>query len=221
MSPTTKPFNGAVRCEWFQSPTQVTFTFYVRDRQEDDVRVQATDRSLTVTILLDPSGREYQYNVDHFYAPVTPDAAVINVRPMKIEISLKKASEMQWPALEALGNEAPKLAAPSLTDSSSNAAAVATNSSVPSKELKYPNSRGKDWSAVKIDDDDVKPEGEQALNALFQQIYGNGTDEQRRAMMKSFVESNGTVLSTNWDDVGKREVKMEPPTGMEPKPYTS
>ncbi|KAH9601273.1 SGS domain [Trypanosoma melophagium] len=219
MSPTTKPFNGAVRCEWFQSPTQLTFTFYVRDRNEDDVRVQATDQSLTVTILLDPSGREYQYNIERFYAPLTPDSAVINVRPMKIEITLKKASEMQWPALEALESEAPKLTTPPLSDT--NNTATVANTSVPSRELKYPNSRGKDWSAVKIDDDDVKPEGEQALNALFQQIYGNGTDEQRRAMMKSFVESNGTVLSTNWEDVGNREVKMEPPTGMEPKSYTS
>lgn len=28
-----------------------------------------------------------------------------------------------------------------------------------------------------------------------------GDEDQRRAMMKSFVESNGTVLSTNWQEV--------------------
>ena len=29
-------------------------------------------------------------------------------------------------------------------------------------------------------------------------IYGRGSDEQRKAMIKSFTESGGTVLSTNW-----------------------
>lgn len=34
-------------------------------------------------------------------------------------------------------------------------------------------------------------------------------------MMKSFTESGGTVLSTNWDEVGKAPVKGSPPEGME------
>jgi hypothetical protein len=29
------------------------------------------------------------------------------------------------------------------------------------------------------------------------------------------VESGGTVLSTNWDEVGKGEVKVTPPPGLE------
>ena len=33
-------------------------------------------------------------------------------------------------------------------------------------------------------------------------------------MMKSFQESNGTVLSTNWDEVGKKPVECTPPEGM-------
>lgn len=38
-------------------------------------------------------------------------------------------------------------------------------------------------------------------------------------MMKSFVESGGTVLSTNWDEVGKGEVKGSPPAGLEMKKW--
>ena len=38
-------------------------------------------------------------------------------------------------------------------------------------------------------------------------------------MVKSFTESGGTVLSTNWQDVGKREVKGSPPKGLEMKSW--
>jgi suppressor of G2 allele of SKP1 len=35
--------------------------------------------------------------------------------------------------------------------------------------------------------------------------------DAQRAMMKSIVESQGTVLSTNWEDVGSRRVAPQPP----------
>lgn len=62
-------------------------------------------------------------------------------------------------------------------------------------------------------------EGDAALNKLFQQIYSDGSDDVRRAMNKSFMESGGTVLSTNWIDVGKRKVEMNPPDDVEWKKY--
>lgn len=63
----------------------------------------------------------------------------------------------------------------------------------------------KDWSkveqAVTEELKQDKPEGEEALKKLFQDIYGQGDEDSRRAMYKSFIESNGTVLSTNWKEV--------------------
>lgn len=43
--------------------------------------------------------------------------------------------------------------------------------------------------------------GDKQLNELFQKLYANATDEQRRAMIKSYQESNGTALSTDWSTV--------------------
>lgn len=55
------------------------------------------------------------------------------------------------------------------------------------------------------------------MNKLFQNIYGNADPEKKRAMVKSFQTSGGTVLSTNWDEVSKTDYEKErqAPKGME------
>jgi suppressor of G2 allele of SKP1 len=53
------------------------------------------------------------------------------------------------------------------------------------------------------------------LQNFFKSIFAQGDEDTRRAMMKSFVESNGTVLSTNWKEVGAKKIECTPPEGME------
>lgn len=89
----------------------------------------------------------------------------------------------------------------------------------------YPTSSHvhRNWDKLAADiekeEKNEKLEGDAALNQLFQKIYGEGSDEVKRAMNKSFVESNGTVLSTNWADVGSKKVECKPPDSMEFKKY--
>ncbi|PNH05200.1 Protein SGT1 B [Tetrabaena socialis] len=62
-------------------------------------------------------------------------------------------------------------------------------------------------------------DGGDPLNNFFKKIFSQGDEDTQRAMMKSFVESNGTVLSTNWNEVGKKKVDCTPPEGMEVHKY--
>ncbi len=46
-----------------------------------------------------------------------------------------------------------------------------------------------------------------AVDGFFKKLYAGSDPDTRRAMMKSFQESNGTALSTNWSEVGKGKVE--------------
>ncbi|PVZ97421.1 hypothetical protein BB558_006584, partial [Smittium angustum] len=85
----------------------------------------------------------------------------------------------------------------------------------------YPSSssKAKNWEALEkeIEKEDSVKETNSDISALFSKIYSDADDDTRRAMIKSYVESNGTALSTNWGEVGKGPVKVQPPKGMEPK----
>ena len=57
------------------------------------------------------------------------------------------------------------------------------------------------------------------MNEFFQRLYADADDDTRRAMLKSYQESGGTTLSTNWDEVGKGKVEVKPPEGSEWKKW--
>uniref|UniRef100_A0A6G3MI13 Protein SGT1 homolog A (Trinotate prediction) n=1 Tax=Henneguya salminicola TaxID=69463 RepID=A0A6G3MI13_HENSL len=75
----------------------------------------------------------------------------------------------------------------------------------------------KNWDKIAEDltKNEEKPTGESALMEFFRDIYSKGDEELRRAMDKSFVESKGTVLSTNWSEVGSKTVEIKTPDNVE------
>jgi len=72
-----------------------------------------------------------------------------------------------------------------------------------------PYASKKNWDKIdqemKKDLENEKPEGDAALNGLFKQIYERADEDTRRAMMKSYQTSGGTVLSTNWGEVAEKD----------------
>jgi len=89
------------------------------------------------------------------------------------------------------------------------------------KHINRPYSSTKDWNKIeqnlKKDEENEKPEGDEALQKLFRDIYGKANSDTRRAMNKSFQTSGGTVLSTNWKEVKEKDYEKErtAPKGME------
>ncbi|KAI3316966.1 SGS-domain-containing protein [Xylariaceae sp. AK1471] len=85
----------------------------------------------------------------------------------------------------------------------------------------YPTSSKKgpkDWDHIDVDDDEKAPE-DADVNSFFQKIYKSGDEDMKRAMMKSFIESNGTALSTSWDDAKSKTYPTQPPDGAEAKKW--
>lgn len=201
-----------IRHEWFQTATHVTVEVFVKGRKKDQVKVQLQPRSVEVVIGLD-TGSEYQLNLD-LADEITPTESKFEVLSTKIEIKMKKARTVKWEALE--GQAGSVKAWDSVVDQSGPSAHAYPSSS------RHAAKTGRDWDKLAKEsgaDEEEKLEGDAALNKVFAGIYKNASDEQRKAMMKSFQESGGTVLSTNWEEVGKGEVKGSPPNGMEMKKW--
>jgi len=153
-------------------------------------------------------GSEFNLDLD-LCDKVIPEQTTTTFLSTKVEIKLKKANNNKWETLESVPGS--KIITTRKWDDTSGV-----------DKHTYPSSNPKgrvNWDKVATDEikkyGDDKLEGDAALNKVFQDIYANGSDEQKRAMMKSFVESGGTVLSTNWDEVGKSAVKGSPPQGLE------
>ena len=199
-----------IKHDWYQTETTVVVEVRIKNLKAEDVKVDFNTKSLSVTAKL-PSGSEYSLEIDLSHE-IVPSKSTFKVLSTKLEIKLIKRDGLRWTVLE--GDD--PLAPPNVSAATQPAKDV-------SKPPSYPGTSKKDWSQIERDIEkeleNDKPEGEAALNDLFAKIYKDGDDNLRRAMNKSFSESGGTVLSTNWDEISKGKTDVKPPDGMEYKKW--
>ncbi|CAN6914206.1 unnamed protein product [Brassica oleracea] len=197
------------RHDYYQKPEEVVVTIFAKGIPKQNVNIDFGEQILSVVI--DVPGEEEAYHLQpRLFGKIVPEKCRYEVLSTKVEIRLAKAEIITWASLEH-GKVPAVLPKPNV-------------SSEVSVRPAYPSSKKvKDWdkleAEVKKQEKDEKLEGDAALDKSLREMYSNADEDMRRAMSKSFVESNGTVLSTNWKEVGAKTIESTPPDGMELKKW--
>ncbi|KAF1749943.1 hypothetical protein GCK72_016488 [Caenorhabditis remanei] len=197
---------GRPRHDWFQSDSDVVLTILKRNVPLDDCHVEiSNENKITVK-----QGDEILFE-GTLFSEVKNNDFTVQCTTAKIEIRLPKLIRHQrWNSLLSDGQGgAPTAPIAIPIPPSSTPSTTATTK--------------KNWDAIEKEavkaEEDEKLEGDAAVNKMFQKIYADASDDVRRAMMKSYSESNGTVLSTNWNEISKKKTETQPPACMEYKKF--
>lgn len=228
-----------IRHEWYQTHDNVVVSLFAKGVPKDRATIEIQNRSLTISFPL-PTGSDYDFSLDPLHGQIDAAASIAKVMSTKVEFTLRKSSPGEmWPKLESdtpvidadkrpHGDACEEVKRAVLADRPANSGPSYPTSSKsgpknwdkvaddltkkPQKEKK----EGEDGGGDGLEDD---YEGADPVNGFFQQLYARADPDTKRAMMKSYQESNGTALSTNWAEVGKGKVETQPPDGMEAKPW--
>ncbi|AGO10130.1 AaceriAAR138Cp [[Ashbya] aceris (nom. inval.)] len=200
------------RMEWYQTTQKVTISLFVSKlpSSRDEVTVLVENgKDLTISYPIADGSSEFQYALTLAH-PVDPNGYSVVVLTKKVEVVLQKNDSIHWKTLEDVGQSDIQ----SFTASDPSASDPPSTSS----NLQYPSSSRKriNWDALELDEAE---EEHQSADAFFQSLYANADPDTKRAMMKSFLESGGTALNTNWSEVSKGRIEPSLPDGVEMKEF--
>jgi len=162
---------------------------------------------LSVSSPIPGSESEYSLELDLLHE-IDPNQCTHITMSTKIEIKMKKIQGLRWETLERKSDlpAADIKAIPqcNLLKSNSYFNIYSQNDSptvvIDASGPKYPSScsNKKDWDKLELElkkqEAAEKPEGEEGLKNLFEQIYSQSSDEVRMAMNKSYVRIIYVVL---------------------------
>ncbi|KAJ0373179.1 hypothetical protein COL26b_008661 [Colletotrichum chrysophilum] len=202
-----------VRTDFYQTNTDVMASVYVKNVPKDEFKVEYGEKEIRMSHI---PGHEPWYTIP-LYGPIDPAGSKHSVKSVKVEFQLKKAAVLKWPKLKADPSD---VNTTTTTPTPAATAKPVEPAPAPAAAPSYPTSSksgAKNWDTVLADEKD--DDEDKDINLFFKSLYKGANPEQQRAMMKSFTESNGTALSTDWNDVKDRTVETQPPEGVEAKKW--
>jgi tetratricopeptide (TPR) repeat protein len=237
-APTPIPVVAASTTTLTNKPTMPKYQYYQNDKfmtiailesnvKEESIRVTFATKRLTV--ILHKQGVDFTVICGKLFDKVNTEKCKVVIKEERVLVKLRKVDPHDWHELFSKALYEDDDGKDDQDD------AITSKKPVPMAEdvipkvqpttVPRPYASHRDWDAIernlKEQEKQEKPEGEEAMNALFQQIYAKADPETRRAMVKSYQTSGGTVLSTNWAEVKEKdyEKEREAPKGMEWKTW--
>jgi suppressor of G2 allele of SKP1 len=195
------------RHEFYETDERLTLSVFDKGVNADDVKIEFAPRSVSYkagdkSLVLEPLKGQIDVSKCDY-----------TVGKVKVEIRLAKMAMGRWGGL--IGDTPDVLANSSYTATDATASARA-------KERK-------NWDSIttnilssekpKSTSEDPNVGGDGTVNEFFQKIFADANEDTKKAMMKSYSESGGTTLSTNWEEVSKEKVTVKPPEGQEWKTW--
>lgn len=187
---------------------------------------RAASMKLEFALVKEVSGKWPDFGTQSKFLPpsVAPNADSSLVGWLDVAPTSAGSSTFEGPSQKKIVSDSShgsEESACSLTPAASLSTATSSKAgATTSKAPAYPTSSKsgpKDWDNIGKDDDE--DDDAKDVDHFFKQLYKGSTPEQQRAMMKSYVESNGTTLSTDWNEVSKGKVATNPPDGVEAKKW--
>ena len=230
------------RHEFYETDEKLILTIFDRGADPAQVNVKFEARSVRCSMsrlrgldlffqILYENG-DKNLHLHPLKGQIDPEQSNFVVGKVKIELRLVKAAQGRWGGL--IGDAPDRTSHTTIVFPcyvhSLPALANSARVSVPAEKAgtTLPQAR-KNWDSVtqtildsekpKTSTEDPNVSGDSTLNEFFQNLFANADENTKKAMMKSFQESGGTALSTNWDEVKKGPVPIKAPTGSEARKW--
>lgn len=200
-----------VRFDWYQTKPTINLSIFLKNAPKDKTDIKFENELIKLTTA-QPDDTLFKYELA-LTNPIDPEKSSFRVFGTKIELTLVKKEQGNWKELVKTETEATTTTTTTKNNTSLDEMRTALN------EPKLPSFHGNDLEKAAEEELKEIEKNEQEHGDLFQSLFKDADDDTKRAMMKSYIESQGTALSTSWDDVKDKKYEVDPPTGMEAKYY--